>query len=71
MMNQHVTTLLSQKNHATMELPVILHNRTASSDFNRFSGKVLKTYFKKQEPNIIMYRDYKKLSNHIFRGGIR
>ena len=65
MMNQHVTTLLSQKNHATMELPVIVHNRTASS------GKVLKTYFKKQEPNIIMYRDYKKLSNHIFRGGIR
>ena len=40
---------------------------TGLSDFHRITVTVLKTYLKKQWPNIIMYRDYKKFSNQIFR----
>ena len=31
------------------------------------SHRALKTYFKKQGPNMIMYRDYKKFSKQIIR----
>ena len=37
---------------------------TGPSDF---TVTVLKTYFKRQELNIIMYRDYKKIPNELFR----
>ena len=40
---------------------------TGLSDFHRLTVTVLKTYFKRQELNVTMYRDYKKLSNEIFR----
>ena len=40
---------------------------TRLSDFDRLTGTVLKTYFEKQEPDVIMYCDYKKFSNQIFR----
>ena len=35
--------------------------------FYKFTVTVLKTYFKKQEPNFIMYWDNKKFSNYTFR----
>ena len=34
------------------------------TEFNRLT--VLKTYFKKQDPSIIMHRDYKKFLKQIF-----
>lgn len=34
--------------------------------FHRLNVTLLKTYFKKQNSNIIMYRDYQKFSNQIF-----
>ena len=37
------------------------------SDFHKLTVTVLKTFFKKQEPKIIKYRDYKKFSNQVFR----
>ena len=40
---------------------------TGLSDFYKFTVTVLKTYFKKQEPNFIMYWDNKKFSNYTFR----
>ena len=40
---------------------------TGLSDFHKLTVTVLKTYFKKQEPKIIRYRDFKKFSNQAFR----
>ena len=37
------------------------------SDFHKLTVTVLKTFFKKQEPKIIKYRDFKKFSNQVFR----
>ena len=40
---------------------------TGISDFHKMTVTVMRTYFKKQEPNIITYRDYRKFSNEKLR----
>ena len=40
---------------------------TGLSDFHQMTVTVLKSYFKKLEPKIIFYRDYKTFSNEAFR----
>ena len=40
---------------------------TGLSDFHKMTLTVMKYYFKKQEPIIVNYRDYKKISNDIFQ----
>ena len=40
---------------------------TGLSDFHKMTLTVMKYYFKKQEPKIVNYRDYKKFSNDIFQ----
>ena len=38
---------------------------TGSSDFHKMMVTVLKTYFKKEPPKMISYRDFKRFSNDI------
>ena len=40
---------------------------TSLSDFHKMTVTVMKTTFGKLKPNIIHYRDYRKLSNDKFR----
>ena len=40
---------------------------TGISDFHKMTVTVMRTYFKKQEPNIITYRDYRNFSNEKLR----
>ena len=40
---------------------------TGLSDFHRLTLTVLKVYHSKQNPKIIQYRDYKNLTNELFR----
>ena len=40
---------------------------TGISDFHKMTVSVMKIFFKKQKPNVIYYRDYKKSSNDQFR----
>ena len=40
---------------------------TGLSDFHKLTVTVLKQYFKKKEPNIIKYRDFRNFSNQAFR----
>ena len=40
---------------------------TGISDFHKMTVSVMKIFFKKQKPNVIYYRDYKKFSNDQFR----
>ena len=40
---------------------------TGLSDFHKIVASVLKTSFKKQRPNIVTYRDYKRFDNEKFR----
>ena len=40
---------------------------TGLSDFHKMTLTVMKYYFKKQEPKIVNYRDYKTFSNDIFQ----
>lgn len=44
-----------------------LATETGLSDFHKLTVTVLKSYFRKQEPKIVMYRDYKNFSNDRFR----
>ena len=37
------------------------------SDFHKLTVTVLKTFYMKQEPKIIKYRDFSKFSNQAFR----
>ena len=37
---------------------------TSISDFHKMTVSVMKIFFKKQKPNVIYYRDYKKFSNN-------
>ena len=39
---------------------------TGLSDFHKLAVTVLKMFFKKQSPNVISYRNYKKFSNDSF-----
>ena len=41
--------------------------KTGLSDFHQMTVTVLRSYFLKAEPKIIMYRNYKKISNNEFR----
>ena len=43
---------------------------TGLSDFHKLTLTVLKTYFKKQSPKIISYRNYKNFSNDSFRNDL-
>ena len=40
---------------------------TGLSDFHKMTVTVLKTFFKKEEPKVITYRNYKNFSNDVFR----
>ena len=40
---------------------------TGISDFHKMTLSIMKVYFKKQNPNVIYYRDYKNFSNDQFR----
>ena len=40
---------------------------TGLSDFHKLTVTVLKTFFKKQSPKVISYRNYKNFSNDLFR----
>ena len=40
---------------------------TGLSDFHKMTLTVLKTFFKKSPPKLILYRDYKNYSNEVFR----
>ena len=40
---------------------------TGLSDFHKLTVTVLKTFFKKQSPKVISYRNYKNVSNGSFR----
>ena len=40
---------------------------TGFSDFHKMTATVMKLYFKKQQPKIINYRDYRFFSNNAFR----
>ena len=40
---------------------------TGLSDFHKMTVTVLKTYFKKQEPKVITYRNFNNFSNDVFR----
>ena len=42
---------------------------TGLSDFHKMVVTVMKTYFKKQSPKVIYYRNYKNFSNVSFRDG--
>ena len=41
--------------------------KTGLCDFHQMTVTVLRSYFLKAEPKIIMYRNYKKISNNEFR----
>ena len=43
---------------------------TRLSDFDKMILKVMRAYFVKQTPKVVYYRDYKKLSNDLFRNDI-
>ena len=43
---------------------------TGFSDFHKLTLTVLKTYFKKQAPKMINYRNYKNFSNELFRADL-
>ena len=43
---------------------------TGLSDFHKMTITIMKTVFKKKKPKIIQYRDYKNLSNIVFRSGL-
>ena len=43
---------------------------TGLSDFHKIVVSVLKTSFKKQRPNIVTYRDYKRFDNEKFRNSL-
>ena len=43
---------------------------TGLSDFHKLTLTVLKTYFKKQAPKMINYRNYKNFSNELFRSDL-
>ena len=40
---------------------------TGLSDFHKMIATILKTYFRKKEPKIIQYRDYKNFSEEEYR----
>ena len=43
---------------------------TGLSDFLQLTVTVLKTFFKKQSPKVISYRNYKKFSDDLFRNDL-
>ena len=43
---------------------------TGLSDFHKMTVSVMKTYFQKQEPKIVCYRDYRRFSNETFRNDV-
>ena len=43
---------------------------TGLSDFRKLTVTVLKTFFKKQSPKVISYRNYKNISNDLFRNDL-
>ena len=43
---------------------------TGLSDFHKLTVTVLKTFFKKQSPKVISYRNYKNISNDLFRNDL-
>ena len=43
---------------------------TGLSDFHKLTVTVLKTFFKKQSPKVISYRNYKKFSDDLFRNDL-
>ena len=68
MVNRHVLISFSQINRGVSNLLVAtVDTGLSQADFHRLTVTVLKTYFQKHEPNIIMYWDYHKLSNQTFR----
>ena len=44
--------------------------KTGLSDFHKMTFTVTRTYFVKQTPKVVCYRDYKKFSNDFFRDDI-
>ena len=43
---------------------------TGLSDFHELTFTVLKAYFQKQKPKVIIYRSYKKFDNNLFRNDL-
>ena len=43
---------------------------TGLSDFHKLTFTVLKAYFQKQKPKVIIYRNYKKFDNNLFRNDL-